>query len=183
MVATTQPPVLAQCSAGALWVVEHLMRLLRRHHHPPALAGNPRVEAATAFEQGLLEHDRLARMAAMLRCAGQLDLPVLEDAAPLWQRGHPPTAEEKIPVSRVLGTAGGGSVAFDRDFRPTAASARGRFVNAFVAMYEGGALSPIDVVAWQGAYYVIDGHHRVAAARALGQEFLDARVTSVSGAG
>src|SRR6266542_1520765 len=55
-----------------------------------------------------------------------------------------------------------------------------RFVRIGQAMIEGKALPPIDLYKLSGAarseYYVVDGHHRVAMARRLGQDFLDARV-------
>ena len=41
-----------------------------------------------------------------------------------------------------------------------------------VAMREGEPLPPIEVWAWHGEYYVLDGHHRVAAARALGSDYI-----------
>src|ERR687886_2350641 len=43
-------------------------------------------------------------------------------------------------------------------------------------MRAGQALPPIEVYALGEEYYVVDGHHRVAAARALGYLYLDALV-------
>ena len=53
--------------------------------------------------------------------------------------------------------------------RPTMCSLGG-------AMRAGQALPAIEVYALGEEYYVVDGHHRVAAARALGQLYLDALV-------
>ena len=44
--------------------------------------------------------------------------------------------------------------------------ARARLGSVLVVMREGEPLPPIEVWAWHGEYYVLDGHHRVAAARA-----------------
>jgi ParB-like chromosome segregation protein Spo0J len=44
----------------------------------------------------------------------------------------------------------------------------------------GSSFPPIEVYAWQGTYYVLDGHHRVAAARAAGSDFIDVHVIEVS---
>src|SRR5437868_12791471 len=44
-------------------------------------------------------------------------------------------------------------------------------------MKQGHQFPPISVYAIRNRYYVIDGHTRVAAAKALGIEFLDAYVT------
>ncbi len=43
-------------------------------------------------------------------------------------------------------------------------------------MHAGTPLPAIEVYGLDGVYYVFDGHHRVAAARALGQLYLDALV-------
>jgi hypothetical protein len=40
-------------------------------------------------------------------------------------------------------------------------------------------LPPIEVWAWHGEYYVLDGHHRVAAARAVGSDYISAHVVEV----
>jgi hypothetical protein len=63
----------------------------------------------------------------------------------------------------------------------------GRFVRIGAAMQQGRTLPPVDLYKVKKApspgresaaseYYVVDGHHRVAMARKLGQAFLDAHV-------
>ena len=68
---------------------------------------------------------------------------------------------------------------FDRDFRPVSDRARARLGRVLLAMRQGRSLPPIDVWAWRGEYYVLDGHHRVAAARALGRDYISAHVVEV----
>jgi hypothetical protein len=51
---------------------------------------------------------------------------------------------------------------FDRNFRPVSDRARARLGSVLVAMREDEPLPPIEVWAWHGEYYVLDGHHRVA---------------------
>jgi CRP-like cAMP-binding protein len=51
-----------------------------------------------------------------------------------------------------------------------------RFYRVGQAMQAGKALPPIEVYKLDNKYYVLDGHHRVAMARRLGQDFLDAHV-------
>jgi hypothetical protein len=46
-----------------------------------------------------------------------------------------------------------------------------------MAMYEGLALPPIDVILVGEQYFVRDGHHRVSVARSLGQVEIEANVT------
>jgi hypothetical protein len=51
-----------------------------------------------------------------------------------------------------------------------------RYRSVLAAMQAGQALPAIEVYALGEEYYVVDGHHRVAAALALGQLYLDALV-------
>ena len=51
-----------------------------------------------------------------------------------------------------------------------------RYRSVLAAMQAGLALPAIEVYALGEEYYVVDGHHRVAAARTLGQLYLDALV-------
>jgi hypothetical protein len=44
-------------------------------------------------------------------------------------------------------------------------------------MRDGAAFSPVELYLLEDRYYVVDGHHRVAAARSLGQLYVDALVT------
>jgi ParB-like chromosome segregation protein Spo0J len=50
-----------------------------------------------------------------------------------------------------------------------------------MALREGSELPPIEVYRLHGRYYVADGHHRVAAARALGETSIAAYVTEILG--
>jgi hypothetical protein len=43
-------------------------------------------------------------------------------------------------------------------------------------MRQGHSFAPVELYALDGAYYIVDGNHRVAAARSLGQLWIDARV-------
>src|SRR5579864_4341419 len=51
-----------------------------------------------------------------------------------------------------------------------------RYRSVYEAMQADVPLPPIELYALRGKYYVVDGHHRVAAARALGYLYLDALV-------
>jgi ParB-like chromosome segregation protein Spo0J len=44
-------------------------------------------------------------------------------------------------------------------------------------MRKGEELPPVELYLLEGGYYVVDGNHRVAAARSIGQTYLDAVVT------
>ena len=47
------------------------------------------------------------------------------------------------------------------------------------AMARGEILPPIEVYELDDRYFVMDGHHRVRAAKIIGQEFMDANVTKL----
>ncbi len=66
------------------------------------------------------------------------------------------------------------------DFRPRAArlAAVQRYDRVFQAMARGERLPPVVLYRLGFGYYVCDGHHRVAAARALGWEEIEAEVTA-----
>jgi hypothetical protein len=81
-----------------------------------------------------------------------------------------------IPVPRIIGSLARDSD-FDRDFRPRLRSSELRLTNLRAAVASGTVLPPIEVHEAGGAYFVADGHHRVALARESGAEYIDAEVT------
>jgi hypothetical protein len=82
-----------------------------------------------------------------------------------------------IPVDRVVGTEGRAGD-FDRRFSP-----RGRHVSERMRRvsqaFPDGAFPAIVVHKLGEAYFVIDGHHRVAVARRKGVDYIDAEVTEL----
>jgi hypothetical protein len=93
-----------------------------------------------------------------------------------------------IPASKVVGSVGRAQNLRSDFFYRTGQAMTGRFVRIGKAMEQGKVLPPIEVYKarlkrTEGAhevekteYYVVDGHHRVAMAKKLGQDFLDAHV-------
>ncbi|MGH3023746.1 MAG: ParB N-terminal domain-containing protein [Gaiellaceae bacterium] len=82
-----------------------------------------------------------------------------------------------IPVRQIVGTDSRGSD-FDRDFQPRRAGVRERWRRVEQAFPEA-AFPPIVVYQLGEAYFVIDGHHRVAIARRQRMETIDAEVTEL----
>lgn len=82
-----------------------------------------------------------------------------------------------IPVDQVVGTDSRGSD-FDRDFLPRRPDVRERWRRVEQAFPDSG-FPPIVVYQLGDAYFVIDGHHRVAVARRQGVETIDAEVTEL----
>jgi len=88
---------------------------------------------------------------------------------------------QEIPVDRIAGSATSDAKAgdFDPAFLPVSRRSRDRWTRIYQAMVEGDELPPIDVYKVDASYYVIDGHHRVSVARALGRPMINARVINV----
>jgi hypothetical protein len=82
-----------------------------------------------------------------------------------------------IPVAQIVGTDSR-TADFDRRFRPRRRDAAAR-MRSVAAAFPDGAFPPIVVHRLGDAYFVLDGHHRVAAARRLGVELMDAEVTEL----
>ena len=107
---------------------------------------------------------RLKSFEAARRCAGALN--------------RRPGRVVPIEVRRVVGSVDEVKrAALTPRFLPRWAGTQApRYRSVLAAMQAGLALPAIEVYALGEEYYVMDGHHRVAAARALGQLYLDALV-------
>src|SRR5690242_2867050 len=81
-----------------------------------------------------------------------------------------------IAVDRIIGSVARPSD-FDRDFRPKLVVSAHRLAGLRAAFPDGTPLPAIEVHEAGGAYFVADGHHRVALARERGAEFIDAEIT------
>jgi hypothetical protein len=82
-----------------------------------------------------------------------------------------------IPVAQVIGTDSRASD-FDRDFHPRRRDVHTRMHRVDQA-FPDGDFPPIVAYQLGDAYFVIDGHHRVAVARRRGVEMIDAEVTEL----
>ena len=83
-----------------------------------------------------------------------------------------------VNVREIVGSAER-SGDFDRNSRPRGADAARRWKSVARAAFEGKTLPPVDLIQVGGGYFVVDGHHRISVARALGIDFIDAEVVEV----
>lgn len=74
-----------------------------------------------------------------------------------------------VPLGRIVGTVGRYND-FDDRFRPRRQGANPRLQGIIDAMRAGKSLPPISLYQIKDDYFVLDGHHRVVAARELGRE-------------
>ncbi len=80
-----------------------------------------------------------------------------------------------IPVAKIVGTVSR-SKDFDRDFRPQFDHVEER-LDQFARAFPQGGFPPITVNKLGDAYFVIDGHHRVAVAKRLRMDYIEAEVS------
>jgi hypothetical protein len=80
-----------------------------------------------------------------------------------------------IEVARIVGSLDRTSD-FDRNFTPRRASSKQRLASLRSA-FPSGDMPPIEAYEVGGAYFVADGHHRVAFARELSADYIDAELT------
>jgi hypothetical protein len=84
---------------------------------------------------------------------------------------------QAVQISSIVGTAERTKAAtFDGRFRPPATS-RERWERLWMAARKGCPLPPISVMQLGDQHFVVDGHHRVSVAHALGMSAIDAEVT------
>ena len=105
-------------------------------------------------------------------------LPFDEVVAALGRRGERDLGLQVIEVDSIVGSVDR-STGFDRLFRPTSDEAERRFARIDVALRRGAEMPPIEVYRVGDVHFVIDGHHRVAVARALGWTTINAHVVEV----
>jgi hypothetical protein len=142
--------------------------------------GFPQADARDDFE-------RARRQARWVKLAG-------------WLRGRPSSRNRPLVLGEVTVVTGAGSrglvseaavpighivgsveptLCFDRHFRPTSQLPRTRFERIAADVRCGRGMDPVDLYHCGGRYYVLDGHHRIAVARALGERSIWATITEV----
>jgi hypothetical protein len=163
---------------AVFWLAGRLLGINRPFRGP---TGRAWLDADDAFDRARRQHQRHQLVAALHRQPHRLDLPTLQQAAAVGLVGPRNPAELVIPLRDIVGTVDRAAGKFDRDFLPTDERSRSRFQGLVTALRQGTTLPPIEVYRFHGRYYVSDGHHRVAAARALGEQSIAAHVTEVLG--
>jgi hypothetical protein len=134
-------------------------------------------EVATTFERAR-RRSAYRRLARVVRGKAAPALLPLEEATRRlrpFERRY--VGLRAIPLEQVVGTDSRGGD-FDRDFLPRRPDLGPRWRQVERA-YPEGDFPPIVVYQLGEAYFVLDGHHRVAIARQRGMETIDAEVTEL----
>jgi hypothetical protein len=141
----------------------------------------PTNDARSAF---LRERRRQALSSIAARLRAEPDdisemLPFEEVVHALGRRGERDLGVRPIPLESIVGTVDRRRREFDRSFRPTSFELRARWERIAAARRRGETMPPIEVYRIGELHFVIDGHHRVSVARALGDATIEARVREV----
>jgi hypothetical protein len=123
----------------------------------------------------------LSRIASRLRLEPDdvsVMLPFEEVVSALGRRSQVDLGIQTIPLDTIVGSVDRRAGEFDRDFRP-AGGVRSRWEGLAAARRRGEAMPPIDVYRVGDLHFVVDGHHRVSVARAMGDDTIEAHVTEV----
>ena len=88
-----------------------------------------------------------------------------------------------VPISHIRGSSSSRCCDFDADFRPLDSCDQGRWHRLAAARLRGAMLPPVELILVEGFYFVVDGHHRISVARALGEREIQATVTTWQVAG
>jgi len=161
---------------AVFWLAGRLLGLDRPSSGP---TGRAWLDAEDAFDRGRRKHQRHHLAAARHGQPHRLDLPTLKEVTILGLGGRRNPSELEIPIRDIVGTVGGADGKFDCDFLSTNERSRWRFQAIVTALRQGETLPPVEVYRLHGRYYVADGHHRVAATRALGEASIAAYVTEI----
>jgi hypothetical protein len=97
----------------------------------------------------------------------------LELSARLLDRRY--RGREEVALSTIVGSVGR-SPDFDANFQPRAGCVRDRWEAVAAAMLAGETLPAVQLYKVGESYFVLDGNHRVSAAKLLGMHYIDAEV-------
>jgi len=86
--------------------------------------------------------------------------------------------EDFVQLNQVVGSVGKCS-AFDIEFRPRSHVSQDRLNNIKQAISHGKTLPPVNLYKVETEYFVMDGNHRVAAAKGLGHRKILAKVVEL----
>ncbi|OLF07252.1 chromosome partitioning protein ParB [Actinophytocola xinjiangensis] len=123
----------------------------------------------------------MSKLAAWMRRAPDdvnIMLPFDEVVAALGRAGERRLGLRVIRLDSIVGSVDRDRE-FDRRFRPTSGQVRERWQRLALAQRRGESVPPIEVYRIGDMHFVLDGHHRVSVAHALGLATIDAYVTEV----
>lgn len=83
---------------------------------------------------------------------------------------------QTVPINMIIGSENR-SKDFDNHFRPLSEHGLERWMRISDLYLMDETIPPVELIRVGAFYFVRDGHHRISVAKALGKEYIDARVT------
>lgn len=108
------------------------------------------------------------------RSSRMLDLKTIEATVSIRNRYY--QGIRTVPLDQIRGSENRADD-FDVHFNPIHRYNKTRWANIAVAMLQDIILPPVELIKLGDTYFVRDGHHRISAARSLGQQEIEAIVT------
>ncbi|MEU7475739.1 chromosome partitioning protein ParB [Lentzea sp. NPDC042327] len=142
--------------------------------------GFPLADAENDFTRAR-RRQVMSRLAAWLRREPDdvnIMLPFHEVVDALGMVSEKRLGLQNIRLDSIVGSVDRGRD-FDRRFRPTSGRVRERWQRLALAARRGENVPPIEVYRIGELHFIIDGHHRVSVAHAMGLSTIDAYVTQV----
>lgn len=135
------------------------------------------AEAAAWYRRARL---RAVVRALLARLTGQPNrlLSFEEVRAKLGLRGSTYRGLQRVPLAHIIGSVNRYQD-FDRAFLPIQRHTADRWIAVGTVLFQDGHLPPVRLYKVGEAYFVLDGHHRVSVARALGWNEIEAEVIEV----
>jgi hypothetical protein len=81
-----------------------------------------------------------------------------------------------VPINMIKGSESR-SDDFDRDFNPVKKHEMHRWMRVAEIRLRGRSLPAVELIQIEDQYVVVDGHHRISVAKALGESYIEADVT------
>ena len=131
---------------------------------------NARQVASKLFDK---MHSRGVRNQVLAKLAGKANKLQTLSRRPAASRRTTKTVV--VPLAKIVGTEGR-SDDFDAKFNPLKRHNRERWIGIVAARQTGVTLPAVDLVRDGNKYFVRDGHHRISAAKAMGQLEIEARI-------
>ncbi|HSO27560.1 MAG TPA: hypothetical protein VLS48_05780 [Anaerolineales bacterium] len=119
---------------------------------------------------------RWLRLAQSLGMKRQPMLALDEMSLPDRRSSHDLPGVQAVAIDKILGSENR-CTDFDGEFLPLKNHLESRWMTITALMLQSQPLPAVELIQVGEAYFVRDGHHRISAARCLGQRHIDAHIT------
>jgi len=144
-------------------------------YSPLAVAGN-NMKNGTALYQRAQSKSRVNAFKSMLTRKGNTLLGYDNVLQGKRVRARRYGGRETVQIDQIVASEGR-TEDFDRQFYPVSNRNQDRWLSVLSARMHGVALPPVSLLRVEDQYVVVDGHHRISVARALGEIFIEAEIT------